>query len=74
MKGIAPLVIVAIIAIGALVGWGIYLQWGFSEESSYERLFRDLELVNIESTLYLVRETLSQSLLYSFYQAFFEVF
>ncbi len=74
MRGIAPVIIVAIIAIGALVGWGLYLQFGLVEESSYERLFRDLELVNVENTLYIIREDLSQALLYSFYQAFFEVF
>ena len=70
MKSLATL---AVIVIAGLVLWGIYLHFGVVESSSYKLFFREIEMANLINYFYLIREAISQSLIYSFYQSFYEV-
>ncbi len=71
MKGIIPIIIVVLVA--ALAVWGVIAANIFANVSTIQGTYTDVSIVSAINSLEFVKRSLQQSLVYSFYQAAYNV-
>ncbi len=74
MKGITPIVILIIAAIAASATFLVYTHYLIGQTVYFSRFMKDIEIINAINSFYLTKLALSQSLVYSFYQGFYDAF